>query len=106
VQLALEGEDRPAEERERLRKRERDLLAAHQSGWLGELAAFLPAEGDDYPNLALAFRRGWLDRLEVRELSLALGRALSFGAQAPQVRLLRDLAIETALGEDQDERPQ
>src|SRR5262249_32675493 len=38
VQLALEDESRPARERDSLRKRERELLAAHERAWLGDLA--------------------------------------------------------------------
>jgi uncharacterized protein (TIGR02996 family) len=41
VQLALEDESLPARERNRLAKRERELLEAHQREWLGELARFL-----------------------------------------------------------------
>lgn len=41
VQLALEDERRPADERSRLRQREAELLAAHQAEWLGSLAPFL-----------------------------------------------------------------
>src|SRR5438093_1334944 len=41
VQLALEQEGRPARERARLKKREAELLAAHQAEWLGPLAPSL-----------------------------------------------------------------
>src|SRR5436190_1259466 len=41
VQFALEEEGRPARERKQFQKRERDLLAAHEREWLGELAPIL-----------------------------------------------------------------
>jgi uncharacterized protein (TIGR02996 family) len=41
VQLALEDEGLPSSERQRLRRREAELLSAHERAWLGELAPFL-----------------------------------------------------------------
>src|SRR5262245_50775957 len=41
VRLALEDGSLSAGQRKRLRRREAELLSAHQRGWLGELAPFL-----------------------------------------------------------------
>ena len=41
MQLALEDATRPAEERQRLRQREKELLDAHLREWLGEIAYVL-----------------------------------------------------------------
>src|SRR5437016_1919103 len=84
VQLALEDESHSAVERRRLRKRESDLLKAHEREWLGELAPLLlgtPEEQRamfadelkseytdrlDYTTRRMHFHhgwaRGWLDR--------------------------------------------
>ncbi len=101
VQLALENEGLPSNQRKRLREREAELLAAHQRDWLGELATFLL---DEYPQedwaagqyegnqlATFAFRRGWLDRLHVNFLRLDFARALK---SAPAARLLRALVLE------------
>lgn len=125
VQLALEGESLPVMKRAELRRREAELLAAHQRQWLGELAPFLldgelseydaggygydhapvfrneppPWQPPDYPFEPIGnppppvrFRRGWLDAVHVPYLSVFLARLLR---QAPQVRLLRELSIDT-----------
>jgi uncharacterized protein (TIGR02996 family) len=97
VQLALEDQARPAKERRELQKREKDLLKKHVRGWLGELAPFL-IDQQDLPEHRreegqvnrYAFRRGWLDALEVPLLTGDLARAL---AGAPQMRLLSTLVI-------------
>src|SRR5262245_39656157 len=47
VQLALEDESRPEEERTRLQERESDLLGKHQRTWLGGLAPFLLGPAED-----------------------------------------------------------
>lgn len=59
VQLALADESRPAEQRKRLRKREGELLKAHQREWLGELAPFLldGYELEDWAAIAAATRK-------------------------------------------------
>jgi uncharacterized protein (TIGR02996 family) len=98
VQLALEDESKPAAERERLRRREADLLAAHERDWLGELAPFLfPEDGGsdwrsnpDKPDHA-RWARGWLDEVYFWWFDLDIARAL---AGAPVARLLRRLHIE------------
>lgn len=96
VQLALEDEKRPTEERERLRQREQELLKQHQRKWLGELAPFLldqqfvpkyhlPQDGNQFQ-----FARGWLDTVHFSYLTVDGARAL---ARTPHLGLLRRLAV-------------
>jgi uncharacterized protein (TIGR02996 family) len=100
VQLALEEAERTDEERQALQARERELLAEHQRAWLGILADELLGpiedswESRDERRYEFRFARGWLDRIvrfRSTEGSTDLGRRL---AQAPQVRLLRELVLE------------
>ena len=110
VQLALEDESLPAKERKKLQKREKELLAAHERAWLGELAPLLlgtpeeqramfaaqlhPSHRNRIEYLAehIHFRhgwaRGWLDRLECENLTVEMARTLG---RAPIARLLRAL---------------
>jgi uncharacterized protein (TIGR02996 family) len=95
VQLALENGRLPPQERQELKQREQDLLTGHQDEWLGELAGPLldPEAGPwgEEAQFTLGYRRGWLDSLELgRGINLNLTEAL---AEAPEVRLLRRLAI-------------
>src|SRR5829696_3322949 len=67
VQIALEDESRPKEERDALKKRETALRKAHQREWLGELAPLaLPAEPLHEPDTEPQFTRGWLTGLTCR----------------------------------------
>src|SRR5262249_51643805 len=92
VQLALEDESRPRKERDRLRKREQELLAAHQRDWLGDLAAvFLDQQVEPWQREhgwvnQFGIARGWLDWVKVAALHVADARRL---ARAPLARLLR-----------------
>src|SRR5262245_45216414 len=81
VQMRLEDGSLTGEGRERLQRREGELLAGHQREWLGGLAPFLLDEHElvDWAGLELeagtplatfSFRRGWLDRLHVNSLPL------------------------------------
>jgi uncharacterized protein (TIGR02996 family) len=105
VQLALEDPRRPAEERDSLRRREQELLEAHQAEWLGEAAPlFLGTdEADDlaceafgpdyYPGregFRFQFVRGWLDSLHLGGFSTPLAEALG---RCPTIGLLRQLTI-------------
>src|SRR5262249_39679262 len=90
AQLALEDESLPAERWQVLRMREKELLAAHQRAWLGALAPGPPGAESIRTLAAFRFRRGWLDTLHVGSLNLPLARA---SRDAPQARLLRDLAL-------------
>jgi uncharacterized protein (TIGR02996 family) len=95
VQIALEDPGLGPAERRRLEERERELLASYHDRWLGPLAPFCRQRGT-----TIAFRRGWLSRLEVRSLSLAFARALR---DAPQARLLREVDIRETNWEKQTE---
>ena len=100
VQLALEDESRPKEERDRLKAREAELLKEHEREWLGPLAAFtLDAEPVTYWNagrednrapVGHTFRRGWLARVEFHDLTVNQARALS---AAPEARLVREVIV-------------
>ena len=97
VQIALEDPDRPAAERKRLQQREQELLAAHQREWLGDLARYvLDDQGvfhwmiDQSGGPGARFARGWVDRLQIPDLSTPVARAFR---SVPCLRLLRQLAI-------------
>jgi uncharacterized protein (TIGR02996 family) len=106
VQLALERAGKTGEERQRLKSRQRKLLAEYRRDWLGELADELLGPKHerrkrmDRP-YQMAFARGWLHciiRPDPRsprfrfsfEHSLGLGRLISRAAEA---RLLRELVL-------------
>src|SRR5207244_4361932 len=90
VQLALEDPRRSTAERNELRKRELELLAAHQAEWIGDAAdLFVPTKdlaalgerfgvslyrNDDF---AFGFARGWLDTLELPRFSTGIAEALN-----------------------------
>jgi uncharacterized protein (TIGR02996 family) len=99
VQLALEDEAKPPEERAVLKQREAELLAAHERDWLSDLGPLLEqGEITDYMRQhdkinRRTWRRGWLDSLYIFRLELPLAREL---ARAPAARLLRSLHIEHA----------
>jgi uncharacterized protein (TIGR02996 family) len=91
VQLALEDEGRPAEERKRIQKREQGLLRAHERVWLGELAQFLRRPpGPDAPRCEHRWQRGFLAALRVQCLTRTFAQRL---ATAPEARALRELAV-------------
>jgi hypothetical protein len=90
VQLALDDPALDEERRRELQARERELQTAHQAEWLGMLAPLVLEHQDVH---VLAFRRGWVDTLEIDHLTLHLARALR---DAPQARLLRQLEIADA----------
>jgi uncharacterized protein (TIGR02996 family) len=105
VQLALEDESRPAAQREKLRQREKELLAAHASAWLGDVAPFalrevLPCHPGDIDQHSYRFRRGWLDLLRIGTITVNYARAL---VRSAQTRLLRELVVVFAAGDHQDE---
>jgi uncharacterized protein (TIGR02996 family) len=93
VQLALEDESRPKQEREALKKRERKLLAANEGAWLGKLVKFLDPEEDEEnprPNVAYRWRRGFISELDAQCVTIELGQAI---AACPAARILRELRI-------------
>jgi uncharacterized protein (TIGR02996 family) len=93
VQIALEDEARSKPERDALRQREAELLAAHQREWLGALAPLvLDAEPfyRDLRRLNAQFTRGWFTGLACQSLSVNEARTL---ARTPEARLLTRLLI-------------
>jgi uncharacterized protein (TIGR02996 family) len=103
VQLSLEGELVPPEERDKLLERGRELLDAHAREWLGDLApVLLDGQGlyaaEDVRAPQWRFRRGWLSSLGNLWLAVPAARVI---ARSPQVRLLEELAVEYACGEDE-----
>ncbi len=102
VQLALEDANLPAPERRRLQEREKELLAAHLPGWLGDVAPVLLSEsyeenafGLEYAGRAGTFRfdRGWLTSLEMDYCNTAFARGLG---RCPTIRMLQRFGIEQA----------
>ena len=111
VQLALEDEALPKNERKQLQKREKELRDAHEAEWLGALAPYLLGSDDerraayandftgneaDYfgaepPDVDYRWVRGWLAVFVLRShLSLNLARAL---VRCPAARLLWELHL-------------
>ncbi|HEY1187548.1 MAG TPA: TIGR02996 domain-containing protein [Gemmata sp.] len=102
VQLALEDESRPKKERDQLKVREAELLAAHEREWLGELAPYLlgrenkptteESEEDELerPEVQYRWARGFLAALDAQCMPVGLGQAV---AASPAARLLRELRI-------------
>jgi uncharacterized protein (TIGR02996 family) len=95
VQLALEDEGKPAQERKRLQQREQELLAAHEREWLGGLAPVLLDLSEYRRKNGYESRwrwaRGWLENLNLWQLDLPAARAL---ADCPAARLLRQSRID------------
>jgi uncharacterized protein (TIGR02996 family) len=107
VQLALEDPQCQPEDRKALQKRERALLKAHASDWLGGLKEYLVDQKDvdeyvlkSHGGYQFQFARGWLNSVRVPALSVGFARAL---VMAPQGRLLRRLMIEGEAYEDDDD---
>jgi uncharacterized protein (TIGR02996 family) len=94
VQLALEDESRPKDERKKLQAREKALLKKHDKQWLGRLAPFVFAkvEPDDYcaARIEPRWRRGVLATVIVQRLTMALAQAL---ADEPAVRCASELQV-------------
>lgn len=106
VQLALEDEDRPAVERKKLQQREKALLKAHRSEWVGDWERLARQRGPDDGQVELpgpqpgAFERGILAQVSIDELTVACARAL---VRAPQARLVRRLYLGKFPLPDEDE---
>jgi uncharacterized protein (TIGR02996 family) len=105
VQIALEDPQKPAAERKKLQKREKELLKAHGRTWLGELAPYFldPQKAPEYQDpfsCSYTFARGWLDTLEVKHFSVAFTRTL---VRSPQTQLLRRLALADEVFEEEGE---
>src|SRR5262249_17351893 len=82
VQIALENEALSKKERDALKKTETALLKKHRKGYVGNLFG----EG-----VELTFSRGWISRVEFKNLTVDQARAL---AKNPNARLLRELVVE------------
>jgi uncharacterized protein (TIGR02996 family) len=103
VQLALEDPALATPQRKQLQKREQALLKRHRRDWLGELAPHLLDVGDleEWQRAPQhQFAHGWLDSLQIPDLTLSFARAL---ARAPQARLLRRLVVEGTSDDEEDE---
>jgi uncharacterized protein (TIGR02996 family) len=104
IRLQLAAEDR-SQPLDRLRKLEQEAYALrrqHEQAWLGPLAEFVdpprlrqsvaePVE----PNVDVTFRRGWIDRVVIQDLTQPLLTALSETALA---KLMRELDMSNNLG--------
>ncbi|MGL6077027.1 MAG: TIGR02996 domain-containing protein [Fimbriiglobus sp.] len=103
VQLALEDENIPKPEREALKAREKELLAAHEREWLGNLVPYTldyvkPEQswrGD--AQLKYVFTRGWITELTIERISVNISRAC---VKNPNLRFLQALHIH---GQEYDE---
>lgn len=97
LQLALEDRNQPAD---RLRAMEQEAFALrreHEADWLGPLAEFvLPQRGPSVgamvaDNVEVTWRRGWVHRLRIGQLTSELFKAAYADCYA--MRLLAELAI-------------
>ncbi len=97
AQLALENDRVPPQERERLRRREEELLAAYAHVWLGDLSPYLLDQSGVHRwdrehgrGYQYRFARGWIDSLRLYDYDPRL--AAAFRAN-PLCRLLRRLVV-------------
>jgi uncharacterized protein (TIGR02996 family) len=95
LQLQLEDQTLPPEERKKLQGQEKRFLRKYGRAWLGELGPFLlPAKRgqalEEVVNVEFGFARGWLDHLEATGYTVAFTRAM---ARTPHTRLLRTLVL-------------
>jgi uncharacterized protein (TIGR02996 family) len=107
VQLALEDEARPGEERKELYWREKALFKKYGEEWTGEWAKLTTASGPegrgqlDFPGpKPCRFIRGLLAEVTIDELNVACARAL---VAAPQMRFVRRLFLGGFASEDRGE---
>ena len=98
VQIALEDATKSKEERNALRKREAELLAAHEREWVGDWPDLFPAPTDTEGRGQInhtggrkyEFKRGLLTTAHFGVLTVAAARSF---VKAPQTRLVRELFI-------------
>lgn len=95
LQLALEDESTPDDQRKKLQQQGGRLFRRHNREWLGDLAGLLENTAIKY-----TFRRGWLDRLKAHGVTVGLARTL---AHSPALRLLRELHLEYTAFEEEGE---
>ncbi len=95
LQLALENEGLKKSERDELKAKEKALLNSHKATWLGELIDdkdLKPGEVIENKNIKITIVGGWIRRVQFKQLTVNLARALGKTASA---RLLRELVVET-----------
>jgi uncharacterized protein (TIGR02996 family) len=92
IHLALEELPPDSEQTCALYRRAGDLLAEHESTWLGELARALRSVLTE-TEPRFRFVRGWLDELHLPFLTIANARLL---AASPRLRLVRQLTVHEA----------
>jgi uncharacterized protein (TIGR02996 family) len=107
VQMRLEQEGLKAADRKKLQQREQQLLKKHRTEWLGTVADLIDNPPPvQYESSALKVRygwaRGWLDWLQIDNLSVEVSRRL---AAATETRLLRRLEVLEDIWEDPGEYP-
>jgi uncharacterized protein (TIGR02996 family) len=98
VQRALEIEDLSLVDRNRLRRRERELLATHEKEWVGDWADPVEPPNDRHGAAHIEhtggrkydFKRGLLTTANFGELRVEAARAF---VKAPQTRFVRELFI-------------
>ena len=96
LQIALENKSLTREKRFELESDRQELLDAHGRAWLGEVANFVlhyPGETGDYemrPGCNVWWWRGWIQGLQLDELTLKLSKIL---LQSRQTKLFRRLIL-------------
>jgi len=102
LQLALEDRSQPLDRLRILEQQAYSLRRQHEHAWLGPLAEFVdpPRQRQSVaepvePNVDVTFRRGWIDRVVIQDLTQPLLSALSETALA---RLMRELDMSNNLG--------
>lgn len=99
IQLNLEQSSLRGGERDRVRAREEEILAAHAADFLGALAGPLLTAGHASSECQHGFRWGFLDTISASELTVELIRGLR---ASPETRFLRRLSLlDTAYIEDE-----
>jgi uncharacterized protein (TIGR02996 family) len=91
LQLQLEDPSLTPQQRQSLQDRERHLLQKHGRDWLGQLAEALE-------DVTWRFERGFLGRLDLRELTAELAQALH--AARDQLCWLRHLSVDRCRDRD------
>lgn len=96
VQVGLENHSIPRERRFELETRERQLLNSHGRKWIGDLSDFIltkAAPGKEFelrPGCQIWWFRGWVQGLQLDELTLKLSKVL---LNSPELRLFRRLVL-------------
>lgn len=96
LQMALENQQLAPDRRFELEHRERQLLAQHGRTWLGDVADYILARPTaDRPfelkaGCEIWWWRGWVQGLQLDELTLKLARVL---LHAPQMRFFRRMVF-------------